>query len=250
MTRFLLITLGLLLAPTSAHAQFVPLTSWYWQLDRNVIPTRTARIYDIDMENNTPATIKALQAAGRVVVCYFSAGTWESFRSDASRFPPNIIGNPVEGFPDERYIDIRAPVVRSIMSARLAVAASKGCDAVEPDNVDGYANNPGFLLTKTEQITYDVFIATTAHAHNLRVALKNATDLVPRLAREFDFAVVEQCLQFQECPAYLPFIEQRKAVLLAEYTAPSVAECAQAKTLKFSLAFFGVELNGKKYSPC
>jgi hypothetical protein len=250
MTRFMLITLGLLVATISAHAQFVPLTSWYWQLDGNVIPTRTARIYDIDMENNTPATIKALQAAGHIVVCYFSAGTWEDFRNDASKFPPNIIGNPVRGFSDERYIDIRATVVRSIMSARLVLAASKGCDAVEPDNVDGYANNSGFPLTAAEQITYDKFIASTAHAHNLRVALKNATDLVPRLARDFDFAVVEQCLQFQECPAYLPFIEQHKAVMLAEYTAPSVAECTQARLLKFSLAFLGVALNGKKYSQC
>lgn len=53
----------------------------------------------------------------------------------------------------------------------------------------------------------------------------------------FDFAVVEQCYQYNECDAYKPFIDQDKAVLIAEYAKQAKVEskCDDALANKFSL---------------
>jgi len=45
------------------------------------------------------------------------------------------------------------------MRSRLDLAKSKGCDAVEPDNMDGYTNSTGFNLTYRDQLKYNIFIA-------------------------------------------------------------------------------------------
>jgi hypothetical protein len=40
------------------------------------------------------------------VICYLDAGSWESYRPDASKFSPSVRGRRYEGFPDERRFDI------------------------------------------------------------------------------------------------------------------------------------------------
>ena len=58
----------------------------------------------IDMEDTTAQTISRLKSQGKVVSCYFSAGSFESWRSDASSFPDKIKGNKMFGW-DEIWID-------------------------------------------------------------------------------------------------------------------------------------------------
>ena len=176
-----------------------------------------AKVYDVDLFDVPQATIAALKAAGRHVVCYFSAGSSEDWRSDYSRFLPADQGNVLSGWPGERWLDTRSTNVRNIMAARLDLAVSKQCDGVEPDNVDGYANAPGLPLDASTQLDYDRFIAAQAHARGLAVALKNDVDQVPDLAGDFDFAVNEQCHEFGECAAYAAFTTAGKAVFNAEY---------------------------------
>lgn len=53
---------------------------------------------------------------------------------------------------------------------RLDVAVYKGCDGVEPDNVDGYTNNTGFILTAEDQLMYNRFLADEAHERGLLIA--------------------------------------------------------------------------------
>ncbi len=57
------------------------------------------------------------------------------------------MGSELEGWAGERWLDISNPALKPIMLARLDLAHIKGCDGVEPDNVDGYTNNSGFNLT-------------------------------------------------------------------------------------------------------
>ena len=40
--------------------------------------------------------------------------------------------------------------MRAVVEARLDLAVERGCDAVEPDNVDGWANDNGLALNATE----------------------------------------------------------------------------------------------------
>ncbi len=226
-----------------------PLTTWYWQLQGAVNTTRPATVYDFDLAENSAELVASLKAKGHTVIGYFSAGTWEDFRDDASQFPTSVRGKG-NGWPGEKWLDIRSPTVRNLMLKRLDVAKAKGFDGVEPDCVDGYTNATGFPLTEANQISYNKFLAAAAHERGMIVALKNTAELVATLVSYFDFAIAEESFRYHEASSYSPFINQGKAVLAAEYTTYSATKCAKAKALQFSLVFYGLSLNGRKYQPC
>jgi len=146
-----------------------PGTNWQWQLSGPVDGGFDVVMYDIDLFDTPAATMAALRSAGRVVICYFSAGSHEDWRPDAARFPAEATGNRLEGWHGERWLDIRVDAVRALMVARLDLAVEKGCDGVEPDNVDGYANDSGFSLTPDDQLDFNRFLAAVAHARGLSV---------------------------------------------------------------------------------
>jgi hypothetical protein len=108
-------------------------------------------IYDLDLFENSKSTFTAMQKAGKHVICYFSAGSWENWRDDRKDFSAKDLGKVMDGWPDERWVNIRSPEVRAIMAKRIMIAADKGCDAIDPDNMDGYvshtASKPEQLLT-------------------------------------------------------------------------------------------------------
>ncbi len=210
-----------------------PGTSWQIQLQGSLDTTVAAGAYDVDLFDTSAATIAALRAAGRKVICYFSAGSFEDWRSDAGQFPAAALGNPLDGWPGERWLDTRAAGVRAVMRARMDLAVSKKCDAVDPDNVDGYTNGPGFPLTAATQLDYNKFLAAEAHARGLSVGLKNDLSQVAALVDDFDFAINEQCQAYRECDMLAPFIARSKAVFGIEYTGSSSTVCAAANAANF-----------------
>lgn len=109
----------------------------------------------------------------------------------------------------------------------------KGCDGVEPDNVDGYENHTGFPLTYEDQLTYNIWLPDQAHGRNLSVGLKNDLGQIPDLLPYFDWALNEQCFQFDECAHLLPFIDAGKAVFGVEYQGSPRSFCPQANALDF-----------------
>lgn len=212
-----------------------PGTSWQWQLSGTLDTSFDVSMYDVDLFNTTQAQIDALHAKGRKVVCYFSAGSYERWRSDAARFPSAALGKVMDGWPDERWIDTRSAGVRDVMKARLELARSKRCDGVEPDNVDGYSNDTGFALTATSQLDFNRFLASEAHARGLSIGLKNDLDQVGALLADFDWALNEECFKYDECSALSPFIRAGKAVFQVEYGDARVASriCSKANALSF-----------------
>ncbi len=197
--------------------QPAPGTTWQWQLQGTIDTSVDAQMYDIDLFDTPQHVIDTLHADGRVVICYFSAGTYEDWRPDKDRFNASDYGNALPDWPGEYWLDVRSQNVRTIMQSRLDLATSKDCDGVEPDNVDGVTNNPGFDFTRQDQIDYDRFLATQAHARGLSVGLKNALEFIPELQSDFDWALNEECLSYDECDALLPFIQAGKAVFHTEY---------------------------------
>ena len=194
-----------------------PTDTWNWQLQGAVDTRVDAQVYDIDLFEVPAATIAGLQAQGRRVVCYFSAGSAEDFRADFAAFDAADLGTPLDGWPGERWVDTRSANVRRILQARLDLAAAKGCDGVEPDNMDGYDNAPGFPLTAATQLDFNRFVATEARRRGLAVGLKNDVAQLDALEPFFDFAVNEECHAFDECAAYRVFTARGKAVFNAEY---------------------------------
>jgi hypothetical protein len=203
-----------------------PHATWQWQLTGAIDSTHDVEMYDVDLVNATDAELASL--SGRTLVCYFSAGSREEWRPDAALFPPQALGRTLEGWEDERWLDVTSDDVRAIMLARLDLAVERGCDGVEPDNMDGYANRNGVGLNATEQLDYNRFIADAAHARGLSVGLKNDVDQLAALEPWFDWALNEECESYDECDAYASFWDAGKAVFHVEYVddwadAPSLA---------------------------
>lgn len=221
--------------------QPAPGTTWQWQLVDAIDTSVDVDVYDIDLFDVPQEVIDGLHADGRTVICYFSAGSYEEWRDDAAQFPAVAIGDPLDGWPGEAWLDHRDPAIRTIMQARLDLAASKSCDAVEPDNVDGYINATGFDLSGDDQLDYNRFLATEAHARGLSIGLKNDVDQVDALVDDFDWALNEECVNYSECETTSPFIDQGKAVFHVEYVddvadGAALAEqvCPQTTALGFS----------------
>jgi hypothetical protein len=139
-----------------------------------------------------------------------------------------------DDFPDEKWLDIRVPALRPIMENRMKLAVAKGCDGVEPDNVDGYVNDTGFPLTAADQLVYNRWLADTAHALGLSVGLKNDVDQIVELVDHFDWALNEQCYQYNECNTLLPFVQAGKAVFGVEYEGSPNTYCPKLNALNFS----------------
>jgi hypothetical protein len=221
--------------PTGGAIWVPPLgTSWQWQLTGTIDQTVNVTMYDIDLFDVDASVIASLHSQGRKVICYLSAGTFEDWRPDAGSFPASVLGS-TNGWPGERWLDIRnLTLLGPIMKARLDLAVQKGCDGVEPDNVDGYTNQTGFPLTYANQIAYNRFMASEAHARNLSVALKNDIDQVVDLLPYFDWALNEQCFEYSECDTLVPFINAGKAVFNVEYNLSTSQFCAQANAMNFN----------------
>jgi hypothetical protein len=213
-----------------------PRTSWQWQLTGTIDTSFDVAMYDIDLFDAPQSVIDGLHTSGRIVICYFSAGSYENWRPDIGDFPASALGNPLSGWPGERWLDVRSDGVRAVMRARLDRAVAKHCDGVEPDNVDGFANSTGFPLTAANQLDYNRFLASEAHARGLSVGLKNDPDQVAMLVGDFDWELDEECLQFNECDKLAPFIAAGKAVFHVEYSDVTNAAtvCPQTQPLQFS----------------
>jgi hypothetical protein len=224
----------LVLTPLAAPARWTPPpdTTWQWQLTTPVDTSVAADLYDIDLYDNSAAVVAELHAQGRHVACYLDAGTYEPGRPDAHAFDDRVLGRELPDWPGERWLDIRRlDLLRPIMDARLDLCASKGFDAVEADNVDAYTNDSGFPLTSADQLRYNRAIAVDAHARGLSIGLKNDLDQAAVLEPDFDWALAEQCFQYDECDRLAPFIAAGKAVLVAEYDLDPSAFCARATAL-------------------
>lgn len=193
--------------------------TWQWQLTGKINTNYDVSVYDIDLFEAPDAVLTQLHVQGRRVVCYFSAGSSENWRPDFDQFQPADMGKPLDGWKGERWLDTRSANVRRIMMARLDLAATRGCDGVEPDNVEAYSNGSGLPLTAADQLDYNRFIANEAHRRGLAVGLKNDLPQIKALVDAFDFAVNEQCAQYKECAKLRPFTQAGKPVFNAEYVA-------------------------------
>lgn len=206
-----------------------PGTTWQWQLTTPVDQSVDAVMFDIDLFDNSAGVVAALHARGRHVVCYMSAGSFEPGRPDAGKFPAAIIGRPLDGWPDEHWLDIRRlDLLGPILERRLDLCKAKGFDSVEPDNIDGYANRTGFPLTGADQLRFNRFLAKAAHARGLSIGLKNDLEQADTLEPDFDWALSEQCFQYDECELLAPFTRAGKAVFVAEYNLDTANFCPQA----------------------
>jgi hypothetical protein len=227
-----------------------PGTTWQWQLTGTIDTSYDVAMYDIDLFETPQSVIDLLHQEDHVVICYFSAGSYEEWRPDEGDFPPVVLGKPLDGWPGESWLDIRQiEMLGPIMEARLDLALAKECDGVEPDNVDGYSNDSGFVLTSADQLAYNMWLAAEAHDRGLSIGLKNDLDQIPELLPYFDWALNEQCFEYNECNLLLPFVQAGKAVFGVEYEGELADFCPQANANQFSWLLKDWDL-GPEFAAC
>jgi hypothetical protein len=259
--------------PVVASNVWVPSSAgpihFHWELGaafrvpNDVIAGQGPIVYDIDGEKNNAATVSALHALGSnvKVVCYVDVGTRETGRSDSAQFPSSVLGSDVAGHPGEKWLDVRnQATLLPIMKARLSSwCKDKGFDAVEPDNLDGWNNNPGFPITEAENVSYDLAIASAAHALGLSVGVKNlmadlSTQNIPSVQNAFDWALTEQCFEYGQCPSYeQSFAAMGKATWDVEYTGTPSCPSASAAHMNAQLRDMdrvAPSGSGYAYDPC
>jgi len=226
-----------------------PGTSWQIQLSGTVDTSFDVQVYDVDLFETEAKTIEQLHASGRKVICYFSAGSFEDWRSDAKNFPQEVLGKNLEGWPGERWLDVRQiEKLSAVMQARMDLAVQKKCDAVDPDNVDGYANDSGFPLSGENQLAYNRWLAAEAHRRGLAIGLKNDLGQIAGLVADFDFAINEECFQFNECDELLSFIRANKPVWGIEYQDNRTAFCPAANQMNFDTLKKNLDLDASRES--
>ncbi|MFF2541315.1 endo alpha-1,4 polygalactosaminidase [Kitasatospora sp. NPDC058063] len=235
--------------PTGARWQPTPGLAWQWQLGGAVDQSVDVPVYDIDGFENDASVVAALHAKGRKVICYINAGSWENFRPDSAAFAKSLQGSDT-GWKGEKWFDIRKlDQLRPLMAARFDMCRSKGFDAIEPDTIEAYNQNSGFPLTADDQLKYNRMLAQLAHERGLAIGLKNDLDQIPALLADFDFAVNEECSQFDECDRVAPFVKAGKAVFHVEYKLDTDRFCGKAKSLGFSSMRKKLELDAWR-KPC
>ena len=137
-------------------------------------------MYDVDLTRRPQRVVDALHAQGpaggllpeRGLVRAGAPGRGgvPGRRRSASRWT----ASPTSAGSTCAALDVLGP----LLEARMDLCRDKGFDAVEADNVDGYANRTGFPLTAADQLRFNRFLAAAAHARGLSIGLKNDLDQV------------------------------------------------------------------------
>jgi hypothetical protein len=133
------------------------------------------------------------------------------------------------------------------MKKRMDLAKEKGCDGIEPDNINGYENDTGFPLTYEDQLDYNIFLATEAKKRGLLIALKNDLEQANDLVNYYDFLLAEEAIEYNEVDKFLPFINANKPIYDVEYN-ELYYDCTKA--VNFHLLLLSLDLDGSFVKSC
>jgi endo-alpha-1,4-polygalactosaminidase (GH114 family) len=213
-----------------------------WQLQYTAKPLDLAieaDVFKIDLFDTEPGVVETLKGRGKHAVCYLNVGAWEDWRPDAPRFPRATLGRGYEGWPGERWLDIRKiELLAPVMLARLDLCKAKGFHGVLLDNIDSYIQKTGFRITRDHQLRYVAWIATEAHKRGLAVGINNNPEQVKELLPYVEWAQAESCFSQGWCAALSPVVAAGKPVVVIEYTndlEKVKAMCSHAAALRFTL---------------
>ena len=127
-------------------------------------------------------------------------------------------GEPVvDGAWGEWLLDLRTPAKRRALARIVGRwtdrCADDGFAAVEYDNLDSFTRSRG-LLTAADARAYAARLVSRAHDAGLAAAQKNRAQWDGTVVG-YDFAIAEQCAQYDECGDYVDTYGDR--VLPVEY---------------------------------
>jgi hypothetical protein len=214
---------------------------------------RPADIMALELFGISRESLQQLRARRVATVCHLTAGLWQNWRPDAGSFPKAAFGQSPSGWPGERLLDIRDPALRPILEQRLDLCRERGFDGVLFAGVDGFTQASGFDLKPEQQLIFNRWLATAAHARGLVAGIVNDLEQTAELATAFDFLVADGCVADNDCAGVRPFLAAGKPVYLIAYTnvpRRMDAYCALAARVGAPLIFKTQSLNGKLHRRC
>ncbi|MFF3884128.1 endo alpha-1,4 polygalactosaminidase [Streptomyces sp. NPDC001914] len=163
-------------------------------------------------------------ARGLYNICYVNA--FQAQPEERGQWPADLLLRDADGEVvvdkdwNEALLDIRTPDKRRRVAERVGRwiddCADKGFDAVEPDNYDSYTRSHE-LLTANDATAFIRLLSRHAHARHLAIGQKNTAELAGVRSRAgLDFAVAEECGEYDECGTYAKAFHDR--VVVIEYT--------------------------------
>ncbi|MCU1353614.1 MAG: hypothetical protein JWM05_2823, partial [Acidimicrobiales bacterium] len=185
-------------------------------------------LYVLDLFDVKPAAVTQIHDQGRRLICSIDTGSIESWRPDARDFPSAAVGNAVDGWADEHWIDIRSADVRAVIRKRLDLAKTRQCDGISLANAAAYTAATGFPLTANDQLDYNGWLVDQAHARGLAAGMVDDLAQVAALAGRLDFGVAEGCVAAGTCGRLRPYLAQGKPVLHIEYADDPTKVCGSA----------------------
>lgn len=192
----------LTIRPAPANAPVVPVGKFDYQLG-GAYPPPTGVTFVVRDRLDAPA-------AGKYNACYVNAyQAQESERAWWERNHPELLLRDASGRVvvdsswNEALLDIRTSTKRSaligVVGRWIDTCGADGFKAVDPDNLDSYTRSRG-LLTAAQAVAFATLLIKRAHQRGLAIGQKNAAELTGRAP--FDFAVTEQCQQYNECGVF------------------------------------------------
>ncbi|KAF9255510.1 glycoside hydrolase family 114 protein [Marasmius fiardii PR-910] len=155
-------------------------------------------------------------AQGKYNICYVNAFQTQPDEGSFWKTPERdhlLLRNSSGGYfidpewPDEIMLDTSTDENRQqiamIINGWVSDCKQKGFNAIEADNLDTFSRSKE-LLTADNNLALAKLLTAYAHSIDMAFGQKNAGDIAARAKSEagFDFAVVEQCQEFEECDTY------------------------------------------------
>ncbi|MHC2999807.1 endo alpha-1,4 polygalactosaminidase [Microbacterium sp. HJ5] len=162
-------------------------------------------------------------------ICYINA--FQTQPDELSDWPDELVlkgedGEPVydPDWPDEALLDTSTDdsreAIEDIVSPWIQECAQAGFRGIEFDNLDSHTRSDG-ALTLENNLELAEELVEIAHEAGLAAAQKNAAEDAATFKADagFDFAIAEQCAEFDECAAYEEVYDDH--VIAIEYSDPA-----------------------------
>jgi len=190
---------------------------WQLQLQGDIRVISGVDVYAADV-TASQGSINAAKGTGAKLKCYISAGSAENWRSDFYSIPSHVLGNAYQNWPGEWWLDTRdISALAPVMRARMDACKSKGFDAIDADNVNGFENDTGFNLSRQDSIQFIQWLADEAHARGLAFSLKNSESIIDDVVDSVDMLQTESCYIYSNCWNASKMSARNKAVFAVEY---------------------------------
>ncbi len=169
-------------------------------------------------------------AGGAYSICYVNAFQTQPDGSgnrpdELSRWPSDLVLRSLGDDPNwdgEYLIDLSSDAKRVAAAQWVAQmidqCAAKGFDAVEFDNLDSWTRLNSLPFGQSEALAYAKMITDYSHAKGLAAGQKNTAEIIAAGRHRqvgFDFAIAEQCGQYNECDVYVE--GYGNALIIIEY---------------------------------